>query len=182
MSSSDGPHGVLVDTWEAHTAAEFVQHDADATIATMTDDPSLIHVPVGTGASGREPLRRFYADVFLPHLPPDWATEMLHRSVTHDHVIDEFILRFTHTIQMDWLAPGVPATGRAVVLPTIAVVAFVGDKIESEHIYWDHASLLVQLGVLDSALPVLGAEEANRLLDAEAPANELITRFASPLS
>jgi carboxymethylenebutenolidase len=143
MSSSDATYGVLVDTWEAHTAAEFVQHDADATIATMTDNPSLIHVPVGTGASG---------------------------------------LRFTHTIQMDWLAPGVPATGRGVVLPTIAVVAFVGDKIEAEHIYWDHASLLVQLGVLDPALPVLGAEEADRLLDARAPANELITRFASPSS
>jgi carboxymethylenebutenolidase len=180
--SSDPSPDVLVDTWEAHTTAEFVQHDADATIATMTDDPALLHVPVGTGAAGREPLRRFYGEVFLPNLPPDWATQMLHRSVAHDHVIDEFILRFTHTIPMDWLAPGVPATGRSVVVPTVAVVAFVGDKIASEHIYWDHASLLVQLGVLDRALPVLGAEEADRLLDVHAPANELISRFASPSS
>jgi hypothetical protein len=35
--------------------AEFELKDADAAIATMTDHPVLIHVPVGTGAIGKEP-------------------------------------------------------------------------------------------------------------------------------
>jgi carboxymethylenebutenolidase len=168
----------LVDTWEAHTRAEFDLQDADAAIATMTDHPALIHVPVGTGATGREPLRRFYRDVFIPQIPPDMSLDLLGRSVTEDHVVDEFILRYTHTVQIDWLAPGVAPTGRRVAVPHVAVVAFEGDKIASEHIYWDQACVLVQLGVLDTDVPVLGADAAARLLDVEAPANELISKFA----
>jgi carboxymethylenebutenolidase len=98
--------------------------------------------------------------------------------VTEDHVVDEFILRYTHTVQIDWLAPGVAPTGRSVAVPHVAVVAFEGDKIASEHIYWDQACVLVQLGVLDTDVPVLGADAAARLLDVEAPANELISKFA----
>jgi carboxymethylenebutenolidase len=59
----------LIDVWEAHMASEFVQKDADAAIATMTDRPVLIHVPVNTGATGREPLRKFYAETFIPQMP-----------------------------------------------------------------------------------------------------------------
>jgi carboxymethylenebutenolidase len=168
----------LIDTWEAHTSAEFDLKDADAAIATMTDHPVLIHVPVGTGATGKEPLRRFYRDVFIPQAPPDVTLELLSRSVTDDRVVDEFILRFTHTVQIDWLVPGIAPTGREVVAPHVAVVTFEGDKIASEHIYWDQASVLLQLGALDAEVPVLGAESAARLLDVDAPANELITRFA----
>ncbi|MGH2539746.1 MAG: ester cyclase [Actinomycetota bacterium] len=170
---------LLVDTWEAHTAAEFEQKDADAAIATMTEHPVLIHVPVGTGASGREALRRFYAEIFIPQMPPDAELELLSRSVTHDRLVDEFIFRFSHTVQMDWLAPGVAPTGRPVAVPHVAVIAFVANKIASEHIYWDQASLLVQLGLLDPAMPVLGSEQGDRLRDDDAPANELITRSAS---
>jgi carboxymethylenebutenolidase len=168
---------VLVDTWETHTAAEFERKDADAAVATMTAGAVLIHVPVGTGAVGREALRAFYADVFIPQVPPDGGLELLSRSVTHDRVIDEFIFHFTHTVQIDWLAPGITATGHRVAVPHVAVIAFEGDKIASEHIYWDQASVLHQLGVLDSTMPILGADQGDRLLDASAPANELIQRF-----
>jgi carboxymethylenebutenolidase len=168
---------ILVDTWEAHTRAEFEMKDADAAIATMTDHPVLIHVPVGTGATGREPLRRFYRDVFIPQVPADMSLELLSRSVTQDRVVDEFILRYTHTVQIDWLAPGIAPTGRRVAVPHVAVVAFEGDKIASEHVYWDQASVLMQLGILGDAVPVLGADETARMLDADAPANELITKF-----
>jgi carboxymethylenebutenolidase len=168
---------ILVDTWEAHTRAEFETKDADAAIATMTDHPVLIHVPVGTGATGREPLRRFYRDTFIPQLPPDMSLELLSRNVTQDRVVDEFILRYTHTVQIDWLAPGITPTGRRVAVPHVAVIAFEEDKIASEHIYWDQASVLMQLGVLDNAVPILGANQAARLIDHDAPANELITKF-----
>ena len=99
--------------WDAHTAAEFEQKDADAAIATMTEHPVLIHVPVGTGATGREPLRKFYREIFIPQMPPDFELELLTRSVGQNRVIDEFIVRFSHTFQMDWFAPGIAPTGAA---------------------------------------------------------------------
>ena len=168
----------LIDVWDAHTAAEFEQKDADAAIATMTDRPVLIHVPVGTGATGREPLRAFYRDVFIPQSPPDFELELLTRSVGQNRIVDEFIIRFTHTVQMDWFAPGIAPTGRRLVVPHVGIVAFEGGKISAEHIYWDHATVLLQLGILDGGLPALGADQADRLVDPEAPANALIERFA----
>jgi carboxymethylenebutenolidase len=164
----------LIDVWDAHTASEFAHKDADAAIDTMTDHPVLIHVPVGTGATGREPLRRFYREIFIPQMPPDAELQVLTRSVGQNRIIDEFILRLTHTVQMDWFAPGIPPTGRELVVPTVGIVAFEGGKIASEHIYWDQATVLRQLGVLHGDLPVLGADQAARLLDPEAPANTLL--------
>jgi carboxymethylenebutenolidase len=169
----------LIDTWEAHTAAEFEQKSADAALAVMTDDPELVHVPVGTGARGREQLRAFYANVFIPQIPPDMALELLSRtvSVEQGRLVDEFIVTLTHTVQIDWMVPGVAPTGRALESPHVAVIAFEDGKIRSEHIYWDQGTVLRQLGVLDRDLPVLGADAPDRLRDADAPANELIDRF-----
>ena len=96
-----------------HTAAEFEQKDADAAIATMTEQPVLIHVPVGTGATGREPLRKFYREIFIPQMPPDFELSLSTRSVGQNRVIDEFIVRFSHTVQMDWFAPGSRRPGAA---------------------------------------------------------------------
>jgi carboxymethylenebutenolidase len=168
----------LIDVWNRHTAAEFEQKDADAAIATMTDNPVLIHVPVGTGAAGREPLRKFYREIFIPQMPPDAELQLLNRSVGQKRVIDEFILRLTHTVRMDWFAPGIEATGRRLEVPHVAIIDFEDGKIASEHIYWDHATVLVQLGILDAKhLPALGAEQSERLLRPEAPANRLIERL-----
>jgi carboxymethylenebutenolidase len=168
---------VLIDVWNRHTAAEFEQRDADAALATMTDHPVLIHVPVGTGATGREALRKFYREIFIPQMPPDAELQLLSRSVGQNRVIDEFILRLTHTVRMDWFAPGIEPTGRRVELPHDAIIGFENGKIASEHIYWDQASVLVQLGVLDvKRLPVLGVEQSDRLLRPQAPANQLIER------
>lgn len=168
----------LIDVWEAHTAAEFVHKDADAAIATMTPHPSLTHVPVGTGATGREPLRAFYRDIFIPQMPPDFELQLLTRTVGQARVIDEFIVRFTHTVQMDWFAPGIAPTGRRLVVPHVGIVAFQGDKISSEHIYWDQATVLVQLGLLDGGLPALGADQAERLVTPDAPANALMDKLS----
>ena len=168
----------LIEVWEAHTAAEFVQKDADAAIATMTDNPVLIHVPVGTGATGREKLRRFYREIFIPQAPPDFAIELLTRSVGQNRIVDEFIVRFTHTVRMDWFAPGITPTGRRLVVPHVGVVAFEGGKIASEHIYWDQATVLLQLGVIRDGLPALGKDQADRLSNPDAPANMLLNRLA----
>jgi carboxymethylenebutenolidase len=168
----------LIDVWDAHTAAEFERKDADAAIATMTEHPVLIHVPVGTGATGREPLRKFYREIFIPQMPPDFELELLTRTVGQNRVVDEFIVHFTHTVRMDWFAPGIAPTGRRLVVPHVGIVAFEGGKIASEHIYWDQATALLQLGVLEDGLPALGADEADRLSNSDAPANTLIERLA----
>ena len=167
----------LIDVWDAHTAAEFERKDADAAIATMTEHRVLIHVPVGTGATGREPLRKFYREIFIPQMPPDFELELLTRSVGQNRVVDEFIVRFTHTVQMDWFARGSRRRGAGSSSP-MSIVAFEGGKISSEHIYWDQATVLLQLGILEDGLPALGAEQADRLSNSDAPANTLIERLA----
>jgi carboxymethylenebutenolidase len=167
----------LIEVWDAHTAAEFRQKDADAAIATMTDHPVLVHVPVGTGASGREALRKFYAEIFIPQLPPDMELQLLTRTVAQDRLIDEFIVELTHTVRMDWFAPGVEPTGRRLRVPHVGIIAFEKGKIASEHIYWDQATVLLQLGVVADDIPILGNSQADRLLDPGAPANVLIDRL-----
>jgi carboxymethylenebutenolidase len=170
---------LLINAWEAHTTAEFELKDADAALAVMTDDPELLHVPIGAGARGRDALRAFYADIFIPQVPDDAGIDLVTRRVADEGIVDEFILHFTHTMQMDWFAPGVPPTGRPVALPHVAVIAFEGERIATEHIYWDQASALVQLGALrDRSLPVLGGEQAAPFRDGTAPTNDLIRRFA----
>ncbi len=155
----------LINVWNAHTAAEFEQKDADAAIATMTDHPVLVHVPVGTGASGRAALRQFYAEVFIPQMPADTELQLLTRSVGQNRVIDEFILHLTHSLRMDWFAPGIEATGRRLAVPHVAIIAFDDGKIASEHIYWDQATVLLQMGLLDKNLPVMDGSQCDRLLD-----------------
>jgi carboxymethylenebutenolidase len=167
----------LIDVWEAHMAAEFKQKDADAAIATMTDHPVLIHVPVNTGATEKTELRRFYKEILIPQMPADVELQLLSRSVGQNRLIDEFILRFTHTVRMDWFAPGIDATGRRLVVPHVGIISFENGKISSEHIYWDQATVLSQLGILTGDLPVLGADQGDRLLNPDARANKLIKNF-----
>jgi carboxymethylenebutenolidase len=155
----------LGDVLDEHLAAEFATMDVDATMATMAADPYLNHVPVLTGGIGRDEVRRFYERVFIGHWPADTVMEQVSRTVGTDHVVDELVLSFTHDIRMDHLLPGVPPTGRRVRLAVCVVAAFQDGKLDHEHIYWDQASLLVQVGLLDRAgLPVTGAEQAEKLL------------------
>jgi len=168
----------LVALWEEHCRCEFETRDVNATMATMVPEPYVNHVPTMTGGVGYEQLKRFYARHFIPVNPPDFRLEPISRTVGVDTIVDEFVVYFTHTTEMDWLLPGIPPTGRTVAIPTVAIVKFEGDKVAHEHIYWDQASLLVQIGVLDpSGLPVAGAETARKLLDESRPSNELMKRW-----
>ena len=164
--------------FDAHVAAEFVDMDLDATMATMTDDPYVNHVPVMTGGVGFEGVRDFYGAHFIGKWPRDIAIAPVSRTVGDDQVVDELVLSFTHDIEMPQLLPGVEPTGKHVQLAFCVVVGFEDGKVTHEHIYWDQASLLVQVGVLDRAgLPVTGAEQAENVLDARAhPLNALIDR------
>lgn len=147
--------------FDEHMAAEFVLHDADATVETMVDEPVVLHVPTSIGGRGRAAVHRFYRDHFVNAFPPDFAVTNLSRTVGTERVIDEMIVSFTHTCEMPIFLPGIAPTGRAVRIPLVGVVAFVGDDVASEHLYWDQASVLVQVGLLDpAAVPVRGVEQA----------------------
>jgi carboxymethylenebutenolidase len=169
----------MLEVWERHLRAEFADHSADAALETMTAMPHLNHVPVMTGGVGRDEIRTFYATRFIPKMPPDTEIELLSRTIGRNRIVDELIFKCTHTVAMDWFLPGVGPTGRRIEVPTVVVIEFQGDRIASEHIYWDQASVLVQIGLLDAdALPIAGVETAAKMRDPQRPSNTLIARAA----
>jgi carboxymethylenebutenolidase len=164
--------------WEEHLRAEFQDRDARASCDTMVERPYVNHVPVLTGGVGRRQLEHFYGRYFIPGMPDDVELVPISRTVGHDRIVDEFVFTCTHSVAMDWLLPGVPPTGRRLELVTVVIVYFEDGKIQKEHIHWDQASALVQLGLLDPAgLPVAGAEAARKVLDpGSVPSNLLMKR------
>jgi carboxymethylenebutenolidase len=167
----------LENLWEEHMRHEFATHNTEETLATMVDDAYVNHIPVLTGGVGKEALREFYSKRFIPQMPPDTEVAPVSRTIGADQLVDEMIFKFTHTMRMDWMLPGVEPTGKRVEVPLVAIVRFRGDKLAHEHIYWDQASVLVQLGLLDkSNLPVAGIETARKVLDNSLPSNALMER------
>ena len=159
----------LSSVWDQHLGAEFAAKDADQAVATMTSDSYVNVVPLMIGARGRDRVRDFYASHFLSQLPPGIETVPVSRTIGQGQVVDELIIRFTHSVHMDWLLPGVPPTGKHVEMPLVVIIKFEADKIAHEHIYWDQASVLVQLGFLDRTLPVCGGEIAEQVLNPTQP-------------
>src|ERR671923_1198528 len=156
----------LNDLWEEHLRHEFVTRNTEATLDTMVPDAYVNHIPVLTGGVGREELREFYSQHFIPQMPPDTSMTPISRTIGTDRLVDEMVFSFTHTIPMDWMLPGIPPTGKHVEVPLIVVVHFRDGKLAHEHIYWDQASVLAQLGLIDATtLPVAGAETAEKVLD-----------------
>ena len=167
----------LNDLWEEHLRDEFTIHDTAATIDTMVPDAYVNHIPVLTGGVGRDQLRNFYSRHFIPRMPADTRIVPISRTIGSDRLVDEMIFCFTHTLEMDWMLPGIAPTGKRVECGLVVIVNFRDGKLASEHIYWDQASVLVQLGLLDpSHLPVAGVETARKLSDRSLPSNRLIER------
>jgi carboxymethylenebutenolidase len=161
--------------FDRHVEAEFEAKDVDATMATMVDEPYVTHFPTLAGGVGSEEVRRFYDAHFIGQWPEDVTITQVSRTVGTERVVDELVMSFTHDRVMDTFLPGLTPTGRSVRLPVVVVMGFEGDRVAYEHIYWDQASLLVQVGVLDGvSLPVSGAEQAAKLLDKDRPSNRLI--------
>jgi carboxymethylenebutenolidase len=159
----------LIRLWEEHTKHEFTARDTEATLATMVEDAYVNHVPVMTGGYGKSALRDFYSRDFIPSMPPDTTLTAVSRTVGEDQLVDEMIFSFTHTQEIPWMLPGIAPTNRRVEVPLVAIVRFRGDKLAHEHIYWDQASVLKQIGLLPAAsLPVFGAETARKVLDPKA--------------
>ena len=164
MTNSASPD--LPSLWEEHLRHEFETKSTSETLKTMVDDAYVNHVPVMTGGHGKISLEEFYSTHFIPQMPKDTQIIPISRTVGQDRLVEEFIFKFTHDIQMDWMLPGVAPTGKHVQIPLVAIVEFRDRKLAHEHIYWDQASVLVQIGLLDgSNLPVLGSITADKVLD-----------------
>lgn len=169
----------LAATFDAHMKAEFQDLDLEATMATMSGDPYVHHVPTITGGSGTDDVRQFYGQHFIGQWPDDTQTRQVSRTVGKNQVVDELVMTFTHDRRLDIMLPGIPPTGRRITVPVVVVVGFEDGKVRHEHVYWDQASVLVQAGLLDAAaLPVTGPEQAEALLDQGRRKNELLDRSA----
>jgi len=167
---------------------EFSKKDASATMETMVAKPYVNHVPTMTGGIGKQDLHRFYRDFFIPGNPPSLKIRLLSRTIGTDRVVDEMDVSFKHTQDMPWMLPGVPPTDQDVKVTLVSVVCIRGGKLYHEHIYWDQATVLVQIGMLDpkmvpkafkdqgvEQMPVRGAEAARKVVDeGSEPSNELI--------
>ena len=174
-----GPVYDLNQLWDMHCFYEFAERDVPKTMATMVDEPYVNHIPTMTGGVGQKMLARFYQHHFVDSNPADTKLIPISRTIGADRLVDEMLFCFTHDVEIDWMLPGVAPTGKYVEIPLVAIVCFRGDKLYNEHIYWDQASVLVQIGVLDpDGLPVAGVETANKLVDESLPSNTLMARWA----
>ena len=175
LKAAMGPHYDLSALWDKHCEYEFGTRNVDDTMSTMVAEPYVNHIPTMTGGVGYKQLHHFYSDHFVNSNPPDTALTPISRTVGATQVVDEMLFTFTHTTEIPWMLPGVAPTGKRVEVPLLAVIKFRGNKLYHEHIYWDQASVLVQVGLLDpKLLPVVGIETARKLLDETLPSNALM--------
>jgi carboxymethylenebutenolidase len=165
----------LSSRWDDHVKYEFATRNTADTLETMVADAYVNHVPVMTGGVGHDELREFYSERFIPQMPPDTSMTPVSRTIGVDRIVDEMVFEFTHTSKMDWMLPGVEPTGKHVRVALVVIVHFRDGKLAHEHIYWDQASVLAQLGLIDSAnLPVAGVESAEKVLNPKLPSNTLM--------
>jgi len=152
--------------WAEHCRCEFDLRDVTATLDTMSEDPHLLNVPTGRGGRGRADVQRFYTDEFIGTFPDDVRVESLGLAVGFSRIAEEVVMTFTHDRVLPWILDRIEPTGREVRIPQLAIVGFLDGKVDFEHIWWDQASVLAQIGIIDPAsLPVVGGEQAKALLD-----------------
>jgi carboxymethylenebutenolidase len=181
LKNEMGPHYDFSALWDKHCEYEFATRNVADTMATMVAEPYVNHIPTMTGGVGHEMLSRFYQNHFVNSNPPDTTLIPISRTIGATQIVDELLFCFTHTCEVDWMLPGIAPTGKRVEIPLVAIVKFRGNKLFHEHIYWDQASVLVQIGKLDATgLPVAGAETARKLLDEGLPSNTLMHSWSSP--
>jgi carboxymethylenebutenolidase len=174
-----GPHYDFSALWDTHCMHEFGTRDVDATMRTMVPQPYVNHIPTMTGGVGHDELKRFYKYHFIATTPKDTKLIPISRTVGEGILVDEMLFCFTHDIEIDWMLPGLAPTGKYVEIPLVAIVKFRGDKLYNEHIYWDQASVLVQIGALKAeGLPVAGVATGNKLVDEKLPSNSLMKRWS----
>lgn len=166
----------LIDVMNQHQYAEFVLRDPEAAMSTMIDEPYVINFPAGSGGYGKAGVRDFYTNHFIPNIPPDFeVTHVISQTVGQNRLVMESVGRFTHSIRMDWMLPGIEPTFRVVELTIVGIIQFQDGKLASEHLYWDQLNVLAQLGVIDgSRVPVIGSRSSQLAINPASVRNELV--------
>src|SRR5262249_44610838 len=113
-SASASIEQVLLEVWRQHNHSEWVLKDAKQALATMSDNPHVLMVPLGIGGRGREGVYNYYHDYFLAQLPADIRPTPISQVVGKNILVEEAVFQFTHDQRMDWVIPGVPKTGKKV--------------------------------------------------------------------
>ncbi len=165
MTKLSAEKQAILDAFQKHVDAE-LRKDLDTTLSTMTPDPHLNNIPTTIGGVGLEGVRRFYSSLLLAgkFFPPDTEMIPVSRTIDEHQLVEEIIFKFTHTAEIGWMLPQIAPTGKRVEIPLVVIVGFSNGKVTHEHIYWDQASVLVQLGLLNPAgLPVKGVETAKKM-------------------
>ncbi|MBI1307771.1 MAG: carboxymethylenebutenolidase [Bacteroidetes bacterium] len=158
----------ITEQFQKHIDAE-IRGDLETTLATMTDNPHLNNIPTMIGGIGKEGVKAFYGNLipFNKFFPPDLEMVPVSQTIDQNQLVDEIIFKFTHTTEVGWMLPNIPPTGKRVEIPLVVIVGFENGKVTHEHIYWDQASVLVQVGLLDPVnlpgLPIHGIETAKRM-------------------
>jgi carboxymethylenebutenolidase len=134
--------------WTEHLNGEFVIKDVEATLETMVEDAYVNHMPVNTGGRGKDQLRRFYRHRFYPILAERFADDASQSRPGHEPDCRRASGTFTHMNPINWLLPNVAPTHRTVTIDFVVVIEFRDNKVACERIYWDHASMLRQVGLL----------------------------------
>ncbi|KAE8152186.1 hypothetical protein BDV25DRAFT_75028 [Aspergillus avenaceus] len=168
----------LEERWEEHLEAKFFAMNLSDTMEPYVNhlNPAVTYTPTVSGGIGQHALRRFYEQSFLRALPPSMRLRLVSRTVGADRVVDELHAAFQHTQEVPWMLPGVPPTEKQVEIMLVSIVSLRAGRLYSEHVYWDQASVLVQVGLLDpklvpqgvqgvDRLPVVGRESARRILE-----------------
>lgn len=165
--------------WSAKYEEKVPERGSMGVVQGMSQNSAHVTiVPTLEGGVGRKKLEEFYREFFIPSLVEDFEIRLVSRTVGVDRVVDEMFVSFTHTDDVDWILPGVPPTNKRVEVAVVSIVVVRGGKLLSEHMYWDQASVLVQVGLLDPSvvpkrlksqglkkLPVVGVEGARQVLD-----------------
>ncbi|KAJ8107599.1 hypothetical protein OPT61_g8757 [Boeremia exigua] len=169
---------VVQSFWAAKYEDDVPERASMSVVKNMTQNsPHVTILPTLQGGVGRKKLEEFYREFFVPSLVEDFKIRLVSRTLGIERIVDEMVVSFTHSDEIDWILPGVQPTDKFVEIPMVSVVAVRGGKLVSEHMYWDQASVLVQVGLLDpklvpkkfkdqgtKQLPVAGAEAAKQLV------------------
>lgn len=164
------PELSMVRLLEKHVNAE-LNGDLDTTMETMSENPHLYNIPSMMGGNGYDGVRNFYKNHLVgKFFPPDVTMNRVSLTVGSEQIVEELVIEFTHTTTIDWLLPGVAPTGKKVSIGVVVIAGAKDNRLTHEHIYWDQASVLVQIGLLDpKGLPVCASESAKKLLDPSLP-------------
>ncbi|KAE8168492.1 hypothetical protein BDV40DRAFT_307190 [Aspergillus tamarii] len=167
----------LEKTWEDIEQEKYFSSDMPTAMTNYTTEetPTVTYTPTLKGASGIKALHQFYKTSFLQGRPPSMRLRLLSRTIGANRVVDEIYVAFKHTQEMPWILPGLQPTDRQVEIVLVSIVTLRGGKLCSEHIYWDQASVLVQVGLIDcnsvpeqakgiTALPIAGREAVKKIL------------------